>query len=161
MDTPSHPTAQPFPLMALPKELRLLVYEHLPRTIVHLTIPIHREENAPCNLLPGSTPARQFTLIMRSTNVTILRVSKVIYEEALTIVQNTIKHFILAKAPKVASCWYEAQGWAVETIMGYVVIEYLQLKQEMGQLKQDTGRTIADPDACRIASNNQSRKPER
>ncbi|KAI8936950.1 hypothetical protein NX059_006178 [Plenodomus lindquistii] len=83
MTPPTQPA--PFRFMDLPKELRLMVHDHLPRQIKHTRITEH-----------GST----FVLITRHLPLAILRTSREIHAEASAIVQKLVKEFIVKNPPK-------------------------------------------------------------
>lgn len=78
-----------FPFMKLPKEIRVMVYERLPRRITRVDI---RQKG---------DKASQLHLYLRGTDVAILRASKLIYQEARQFVGRVTHDFILCRSPQM------------------------------------------------------------
>lgn len=79
-----------FRFLELPIEIRVMVYERLPRRIRHTHIREHPRSNTVF-----------ITLITRSMSVGILRTCRAVYREARNIVQKIMTEFILATPPKI------------------------------------------------------------
>jgi hypothetical protein len=88
------PSTQPFRFMDLPKELRLMVYERLPRQITHTRAEV------PANIR-DSKPF--LILVTRTCSTALLRVSRTVHDEAGTIVQKLLQRWILAHPLRVIS----------------------------------------------------------
>ncbi|KAF2108792.1 hypothetical protein BDV96DRAFT_586671 [Lophiotrema nucula] len=71
----------------LPKEIRLMIYERLPRTIRHTTLTVHEGISA--------------TLIQPTTPTSILATCRQINDEAQGIVKNTVDKWVLSSGIKV------------------------------------------------------------
>lgn len=72
---------EPFPFMDLPKDIRLMVYERIPRVIKHHMITDDKDPD--------------FVIISRSMPLAILRVSKAVHNEAGNIVLKIARTFVL------------------------------------------------------------------
>ncbi|KAF2278235.1 uncharacterized protein EI97DRAFT_486286 [Westerdykella ornata] len=87
-DPPGDPST--FPFMRLPKDVRLMVYERLPRRITKVVV------------RPWGDNDSELHLYLRGTDAAILRASRRIYEEAKPFVRRIAKEFILCKTPQIA-----------------------------------------------------------
>lgn len=85
---------QRFRLMELPKEIRLMVYERLPRKIVRtrVDLPANNQNSKPV-----------LVLLTRTCSLALLRVSRMVNDEAKTIVRGLISKWILAHPLRVIS----------------------------------------------------------
>ncbi|KAF2125009.1 hypothetical protein P153DRAFT_118004 [Dothidotthia symphoricarpi CBS 119687] len=96
--TPEYSTtssSQPFRFLDLPKELRLMVYERLPRATKHYPIVASRTRSTSC---PHNA---SMILVKRAVSTTILLTCKQINSEADHLIQRSIRDFILTHTPKV------------------------------------------------------------
>jgi hypothetical protein len=104
----------PFRFMDLPVELRLMVYEFLPRTIKHTYI-------VPAATASNPQPQVELILITKHVPVVILATCREVHAEAKTIVWNIVKRFILDSPPKVIHT--SVSNHELEKIFGAVSIE--------------------------------------
>jgi hypothetical protein len=88
-----HPLA-PFRFLDLPKELRLLIYERLPRCI-------RWHEMCIRSRFDGKVPHQKLTVILRTVPVAMLSTCRQINREASAIVQGIAKRFILLQPPRL------------------------------------------------------------
>jgi primosomal replication protein N len=84
--------AQAFRLLDLPVEIRLMIYERLPRTIKHHRIKINH---------PIYENEQIVTLVVRSIPVSILGANRQIYNEAQNVVRALAESFILKASPQM------------------------------------------------------------
>jgi hypothetical protein len=80
------PQTKPFPFLKLPTELRLLVYEHLPRQIKHTEV---------------SIDGFVAILVTRHLPTAILRTSKLVHSEAQPIVKRLTQEFVEESQTKI------------------------------------------------------------
>ncbi|KAH8704511.1 hypothetical protein GQ44DRAFT_732395 [Phaeosphaeriaceae sp. PMI808] len=81
-----------FPFMNLPSELRLMIYERLPRTVKHTHV--QRTKNQYLD-----PKAKELILITRHVPTSILATCRQVYKEANKIIQRVVKAFILDYQP--------------------------------------------------------------
>ncbi|RAR03158.1 asparagine synthetase [Stemphylium lycopersici] len=122
MEYPRPVSSTTFCFLDLPKDVRFIVYENLPRLITN-----------------------------RSTSTAILRTCREIYAEAAPTIHRTIRRFILEATPKVASGLRDPSNAPVGTVMRAAACEYVHLRQRFGYA-EDGSPTVIPPCAADIAS---------
>jgi ferritin-like metal-binding protein YciE len=83
---------EPFRFLDLPVEIRLMIYERLPRTIKHHRIEINH---------PIYEHEQVVTLVVRSIPVSILGANRQIYNEAQNVIRAIAESFILKASPQM------------------------------------------------------------
>lgn len=88
-----------FRFLDLPKEVRLIIYDHLPRHIRRQEMCIRDDDN-------DGRPVQKLTVVLRTMSLSILSTCRQIQEEASPLVQRVARDFILLDPPRLI---FEAQ----------------------------------------------------
>ena len=107
-------TPEPFRFLDLPKEIRFMVYERLPRSTNSWTINIRNIRHA----------ARTVTFILRSTPTAILATSRKIYEEALPFFTKAIHNWVGECDIKIVVTAHPSSVMAVKAISHLLLAVY-------------------------------------
>jgi hypothetical protein len=124
----ARPPTKPFRFLNLPKELRLVVYDHLPRIIEHIAI------SSVWDSPDGVVEEDPFTLIHRRTrtSTSLLCTSKTIYAEAAPILHRALRDFILDASPKMLSDKSTEGLHPAGSIMRAAACDFDHLRQRFG-----------------------------
>jgi hypothetical protein len=117
---------QYFDFLALPAELRLKVYECLPRQIHHNLV------HTQLNKHDDDQSSRGVILITRSLPVVMLRLNKQIHREAKETVRRLAERFILDAVPRVIAMGIESSYHELRAIMRQIPCEHLLLSVSVG-----------------------------
>lgn len=90
--------SQPFRFLDLPTEIRLMIYERLPRGFEHTHVYQH---GIPPHNAARDSPDGYVILITKSLPLAILGTNRTVYGEAKPIVDKLVREFVLGSRPKV------------------------------------------------------------
>jgi hypothetical protein len=125
--------SQPFRFMYLPVELRLMVYERIPRTVKHTYIRDVSDARHDRNDF-------KLILITRHVPTSILATCREVQAEANSIIQKLVRSFILEHVPKVVE--YGASNEVLADLMGVVSAVYHASR--VGKIRSVASRQLAE-----------------
>ncbi|KAH7077621.1 hypothetical protein BKA63DRAFT_564197 [Paraphoma chrysanthemicola] len=128
--------AQRFNLMALPLELRLMVYERMPRKIHHKRL--HTQDREHEQRRQNSTLANicciesrgNIIIITRSVPMIVLLLNKQIHREAKWILNRLARKFILDAGPRIIISGSQYSYDQLRIIMSYLLWGFEHLKYQ-------------------------------
>ncbi|PVI01099.1 hypothetical protein DM02DRAFT_613852 [Periconia macrospinosa] len=94
--------AASFPFMQLPKAIRLMVYERIPREVKHVRLHVPSFDEA--------------ILVHHFTHTAILATCRQVHSEAIIYIRRTLQHFILEQTPRLFVSDYKSNT-VLRTIM--------------------------------------------
>jgi hypothetical protein len=101
----------PFRFLDLPKEVRLVIYERLPRCFRRHEMAIYSQHN-------GEVPQQKLTVVLKTVPMAMLSTCRQINSEASAIVQGIARRVILLQPPQLI---FEAQDHYNETFLFWIL----------------------------------------
>jgi hypothetical protein len=101
----------PFRFLDLPKEVRLVIYERLPRCIRRHEMAIYSQRN-------GEVPHQKLTVLLKTVPIAILSTCRQINSEASAIMQGIARRLVLLQPPQLI---FEAQDHFNETFLLWIL----------------------------------------
>jgi hypothetical protein len=116
--------AHPFRFMDLPLEIRFMVYENLPRRIVHQRI---YDNGKP-------QPSLLCVLVTRPVSLSLMRTCRVVYEESRGVIEAVLKNFILINPPTVILN-FTSNAPVILAALSWYLLHELRLPQATPELR--------------------------
>jgi hypothetical protein len=122
-----------FRFLDLPKEVRLIIYERLPRCIERHGMSIYSSRNK-------EIPHQKLTVILSTVSIAMLSACRQINSEASAVVQDIAKSFILLQAPRLI---FEAQDHFNDRFLFWILdaISEQAYRRVLGGIRHTLGRT--------------------